>query len=202
MPERGLEPPPSYLDKNLNLARLPIPPLGRVDLRWYQPGLRTKAPGHEAGHCGRPPQPAPHRRRGSPPVYPSLALRASRAHDAPPPARKPQARARGIRPPPQPAPHRRRGSPPVYPSLTLRASRAHDAPPPARKPQAQARGIRPPPQPAPHHRRGSPPVYPSLTPTGSPAGDTARQTPRSLSACRCRGRRGRSRPPRSESRPR
>ena len=30
MPERGLEPPPSYLDKNLNLARLPIPPLGRV----------------------------------------------------------------------------------------------------------------------------------------------------------------------------
>ena len=31
MPERGLEPPPSYLDKNLNLARLPIPPLGRVD---------------------------------------------------------------------------------------------------------------------------------------------------------------------------
>ena len=29
MPERGLEPPPSYLDKNLNLARLPIPPLGR-----------------------------------------------------------------------------------------------------------------------------------------------------------------------------
>gem|GEM_PF-4386793 len=28
MPERGLEPPPSYLDKNLNLARLPIPPLG------------------------------------------------------------------------------------------------------------------------------------------------------------------------------
>ena len=32
VPERGLEPPPSYLDKNLNLARLPIPPLGRVDL--------------------------------------------------------------------------------------------------------------------------------------------------------------------------
>ena len=31
VPERGLEPPPSYLDKNLNLARLPIPPLGRVD---------------------------------------------------------------------------------------------------------------------------------------------------------------------------
>ena len=30
MPERGLEPPPSYLDKNLNLARLPIPPLGQV----------------------------------------------------------------------------------------------------------------------------------------------------------------------------
>ena len=30
VPERGLEPPPSYLDKNLNLARLPIPPLGRV----------------------------------------------------------------------------------------------------------------------------------------------------------------------------
>ena len=29
MPERGLEPPPSYLDKNLNLARLPIPPLGQ-----------------------------------------------------------------------------------------------------------------------------------------------------------------------------
>ena len=33
MPERGLEPPPSYLDKNLNLARLPIPPLGQVDGR-------------------------------------------------------------------------------------------------------------------------------------------------------------------------
>ena len=30
MPERGFEPPPSCLDKNLNLARLPIPPLGRV----------------------------------------------------------------------------------------------------------------------------------------------------------------------------
>ena len=30
MPERGFEPPPSYLDKNLNLARLPIPPLGQV----------------------------------------------------------------------------------------------------------------------------------------------------------------------------
>ena len=48
MPERGLEPPPSYLDKNLNLARLPIPPLGQVrplvanHPRCYQPGLATQ----------------------------------------------------------------------------------------------------------------------------------------------------------------
>ena len=37
MPERGLEPPPSYLDKNLNLARLPIPPLGQVGGRPESP---------------------------------------------------------------------------------------------------------------------------------------------------------------------
>ena len=37
MPERGLEPPPSYLDKNLNLARLPIPPLWQVGGRPESP---------------------------------------------------------------------------------------------------------------------------------------------------------------------
>jgi hypothetical protein len=43
MPERGLEPPPSYLDKNLNLARLPIPPLGRVRPRERQSFDATNA---------------------------------------------------------------------------------------------------------------------------------------------------------------
>ena len=43
MPERGLEPPPSYLDKNLNLARLPIPPLGRVRPRERQAFDATNA---------------------------------------------------------------------------------------------------------------------------------------------------------------
>ena len=43
MPERGLEPPPSYLDKNLNLARLPIPPLGRVRPRERQAFGATNA---------------------------------------------------------------------------------------------------------------------------------------------------------------
>ncbi len=43
MPERGLEPPPSYLDKNLNLARLPIPPLGRVRPRERQDFDATNA---------------------------------------------------------------------------------------------------------------------------------------------------------------
>ena len=38
VPERGFEPPPSYLDKNLNLARLPIPPLGQVG--WAGPRPR------------------------------------------------------------------------------------------------------------------------------------------------------------------
>ena len=43
MPGRGLEPPPSYLDKNLNLARLPIPPLGRVRPRKRQDFDATNA---------------------------------------------------------------------------------------------------------------------------------------------------------------
>src|SRR5687768_5983113 len=45
VPGRGLEPPPTYVDKNLNLARLPIPPPGRQLVQRFigDPGLVFKA---------------------------------------------------------------------------------------------------------------------------------------------------------------
>ena len=41
---RGLEPPPSYLDTDLNRARLPIPPHPRGEGRRYRTGRRSRVP--------------------------------------------------------------------------------------------------------------------------------------------------------------
>ncbi len=48
---RGLEPPPSYLDTDLNRARLPIPPHPQASVRQYRTGRRSgrAVPGFGAG---------------------------------------------------------------------------------------------------------------------------------------------------------
>ena len=45
VPERGVEPPPTYVDMNLNHARLPIPPLGQSP-RYSAPTSNSSMP-HE-----------------------------------------------------------------------------------------------------------------------------------------------------------